>query len=190
VPAELDHHRLVEQLSYSGVLEVIRVTRAGYATRFLLGDFADRFFVLMFRESQRNSSKRNSSKRNSKRTSSRKSRSRNASKKNKVPSSLRDKCQLILTSCDLEFGQDYQIGHTKVFMRPHAFTRLEVLKAERLKRYVLRLQAFARGVVLRQRFKDMRWAARQIQPVSIFWLGHHPSIHLIHPVPDRTLWFW
>ena len=45
-PDEMNQMRLVQQLRYSGVLEVVKVARAGYPTRFKLKDFLRRFWVL------------------------------------------------------------------------------------------------------------------------------------------------
>ena len=45
-PDCFDRHRVVEQLSCGGVLEAVRVARAGYPTRLLLGQFLSRYFLL------------------------------------------------------------------------------------------------------------------------------------------------
>ena len=38
--------RMVDQLRYGGVLEAVKVARAGYPTRFALKDFVRRYFML------------------------------------------------------------------------------------------------------------------------------------------------
>jgi len=121
-----DRNRILEQLCYSGVLEVVRVARAGYPTRFRLNEFAQRFAVL-------GSSNAKGA----------------VSKIHKLVQkgdngSLLKACEKIVAAGKLKRIEDYQIGHTKVFLRPSAFTRLEVEKAERLRYYVVLIQNVVR----------------------------------------------
>jgi hypothetical protein len=46
LPDEFDPKQIVEQLRYSGVLEAVRVSRAGYPTRYLHGQFMSRYYML------------------------------------------------------------------------------------------------------------------------------------------------
>ena len=43
VPLEFDDHMVMEQLRYSGMLETIRIRRAGYPVRLTFADFIDRY---------------------------------------------------------------------------------------------------------------------------------------------------
>ena len=46
LPDEFDPKQIVEQLRYSGVLEAVRVSRAGYPTRYPHGVFMSRYYML------------------------------------------------------------------------------------------------------------------------------------------------
>ena len=46
LPDEFDPKQVVEQLRYSGVLEAVRVSRAGYPTRYPHGQFMARYYML------------------------------------------------------------------------------------------------------------------------------------------------
>jgi len=46
LPDEFDPKQIVEQLRYSGVLEAVRVSRAGYPTRYPHGQFMNRYYML------------------------------------------------------------------------------------------------------------------------------------------------
>ena len=46
LPDEFDPKQIVEQLRYSGVLEAVRVSRAGYPTRYPHGQFMSRYYML------------------------------------------------------------------------------------------------------------------------------------------------
>jgi len=138
--------RTVEQLRYSGVLEVIKVARAGYPTRFKVAEFVKRYYALL-----------------------------------KAPAAgqvlpppgprvahasqgeLRKMAEEIVSTASLVFGDDYQIGKTKVFLRPASFTRLEITKGERLRHHVVKIQRLARGYLSRKRFRFNRTAVVRIQ---------------------------
>ena len=94
---ELDRPRTIEQLNYSGVLEAVRIARAGYTSRFQLAEFLSRFHCLR----------------------PEKKRGRGKDK---------DACLAILQSAKLTKFDDYQVGHTRVFLRAEAFSKLEALK--------------------------------------------------------------
>jgi len=91
---------MVDQLRYGGVLEAVKVARAGYPTRFALRDFVRRYFMLANMSS--------------------------------LPSGLSAEderwtgvCKAVVTTLGLEQGTAYQIGKTKMFLRKHAYERLE-----------------------------------------------------------------
>jgi len=138
-----DRNRILEQLCYSGVLEVVRVARAGYPTRFKLNEFAERFAVL-----------------GSSNTKGAVSAIHKLVRKGDS-SSLRKACEKIASTGKLTMIEDYQIGHTKVFLRPSAFTRLEVQKEEKLRKYVVVIQrAFRSFLVTYKATRKLREAKR------------------------------
>jgi len=103
VAAEMDRNRTVEQLNYSGVLEAVRIARAGYSSRFILSEFAVRFRCLY--------------------------EGRITAKKQ---SDYKKICVDILRNTGLVEMDDWQVGHTKVFLRTEAYSTLESKKRERL----------------------------------------------------------
>ena len=54
LPDEFDPKQIVEQLRYSGVLEAVRVSRAGYPTRYPHDVFVSRYYILGGRKSGEN----------------------------------------------------------------------------------------------------------------------------------------
>ncbi|GBG30838.1 Myosin-6 [Hondaea fermentalgiana] len=132
---------MVNQLRYSGVIELVRVTKAGYPSRFTLGDFVERFAVLGF-------GLRKAAKEGMKLA---KSGDRKAQ---------RAVCEKICKNIKLKHGVDYQIGQTKMFLRQATLSYIEMKKAERTYDSIVRIQrAFRRH---RAEFRE-RYAALVIQ---------------------------
>lgn len=144
-PDILMRNRTVEQLRYSGVLEVVKVARAGYPTRFRILEFVKRYYPLL------------------------------SSIEGKPlpppgpalaaasPADHKKMAEKIVNTAQLVFGEDYQIGKTKVFLRPATFTRLEIIKADRLRMHVVRIQKIARGYIVRRKYRSRQKSATTIQ---------------------------
>jgi myosin heavy subunit len=73
----------------------------------------------------------------------------------------------------LVFGDDYQIGKSKVFLRPATYTRLEICKGERLRVHVVRMQRLARGFLARKKYVFNRRAAVKLQA---FYRGYRARL--------------
>ncbi|CAK8985894.1 Unconventional myosin-Ic (Myosin I beta) (MMI-beta) (MMIb) (Myosin heavy chain myr 2) [Durusdinium trenchii] len=141
VPDVFDRNRMVNQLRYSGVLELVRVTRAGYPSRFPIAQFVERFAVLSYGLSS------------AAKKASDLVRSGNVKAQVKV-------CQKICDNAKLTYGQDYQIGRTKVFLRQATLAFLEMKKAERTYDAVVKIQRTFRK--FRAEFRQ-RYYAQVIQ---------------------------
>ena len=63
----------------------------------------------------------------------------------------------------LTFGDDYQIGKTKMFLRPATFTRLEVIKGEMVKGSVVKIQRFILRALHYRRVVRKRKAVLRLQ---------------------------
>ena len=116
VKEEFDRPRVLEQLNYSGVLEVVRVARAGYFSRFTIKEFNERFFCLAS------------------------GRPKSRSKSDQLAA-----VNGILEGTALKKIDDYQIGHTIVFLRTDAYTRLERMKSLVVLNSTVKIQKFVRA---------------------------------------------
>ncbi|KAL3281555.1 hypothetical protein HHI36_004763 [Cryptolaemus montrouzieri] len=79
-----------------------------------------------------------------------------------IPPSSKGNCrENTLKICQTVFlkGEDFQMGHTKLFLRHQDNEFLEKVRAEILAKYILVLQKSIRGWILRRRFLKLREAA-------------------------------
>lgn len=140
-PGRFERLSMMSQLRYSGVIELVRVTKAGYPTRFSLGDFIERFAVLSY--GLQKAAKKGSQLAQSGNLSAQ-----------------RAMCKKICDNVKIKHGADYQIGHTKMFLRQATLSYLEMKKAERTYDSIVRIQRAFRQY--RAEFKK-RYAAIVIQ---------------------------
>ncbi|KAG8233488.1 hypothetical protein J437_LFUL013737, partial [Ladona fulva] len=135
-----DRSLCCRQLRYSGMMETIRIRRAGYPIRHTFVDFVDRYRVLV----------------------------------KPAPSSSKGDnhaaSQRILSTV-LPKGSDYQLGHTKVFLKDAHDLYLEQLRDQSLSKKVLIIQRCVRGWLCRRRFLMLRAAALVLQK---YWRGRKP----------------
>lgn len=120
----LDRARTMEQLNYSGVLEVVRVARAGYSTRFFHQEFLHRYRGLH--------------------TVSPKELRRSESKV--IPT-----CKSVMEVANVTEGTDYAVGLTMMFLRPDAYLRLERVKNRIQARSARKIQRVYRAFDVRTR---------------------------------------
>ncbi len=167
VCAKLTRVRLMEQLRYSGVLEVVKVARAGYPTRFALADFALRFAVLAIGHGHHSGRLSTTSRKSAASIGMHQAHGATSNVKtmleNNDVAGLKDICEEIMIGADLTFGDDYQIGLTRVFLRPEAYTRIEILKGERVRKYVIMIQKTYRGYGARRKYRVKLNAHSKIQ---------------------------
>lgn len=136
-PMMFDRTLSCRQLRYSGMMETIRIRRAGYPIRHGFREFVERYRFLI----------------------------------NGVPPAHRTDCRLATARiCAAVLGKsDYQLGHTKVFLKDAHDLFLEQERDRVLTRKILILQRSIRGWVYRRRFLRMKAAAITVQK---HWKGY------------------
>lgn len=136
-PMMFDRGLCCRQLRYSGMMETIRIRRAGYPIRYCFREFVERYRFLI----------------------------------SGLPPAHRTDCRLATSRiCAAILGKtDYQLGHTKVFLKDAHDLFLEQERDRVLTRKIMILQRSIRGWVYRRRFLRMRIAAIIIQR---FWKGY------------------
>ncbi|XP_029141149.1 myosin-7 [Protobothrops mucrosquamatus] len=124
-PGIMDNPLVMHQLRCNGVLEGIRICRKGFPNRILYGDFRQRYRIL---------------------------------NPAAIPEGQfidsRKGAEKLLSSLDIDHNQ-YKFGHTKVFFKAGLLGQLEELRDERLSRIITRIQARARGQLMRIEFKKI-----------------------------------
>uniref|UniRef100_A0A3Q4HKD0 Unconventional myosin-VIIa-like n=1 Tax=Neolamprologus brichardi TaxID=32507 RepID=A0A3Q4HKD0_NEOBR len=122
-PMLFDRELCMRQLRYSGMMETIRIRKAGYPVRYTFDEFLTRYRVLL-------------------RTS----------------------------ICDPKTVKgDWKTGKTKIFLKDHHDTMLEVERIKQLNVKALLIQKVLRGYKYRKEFLRKRSAAIVIQK---YWRGH------------------
>uniref|UniRef100_A0A2K5X7S2 Myosin-6 n=1 Tax=Macaca fascicularis TaxID=9541 RepID=A0A2K5X7S2_MACFA len=121
----MDNPLVMHQLRCNGVLEGIRICRKGFPNRILYGDFRQRYRIL---------------------------------NPAAIPEGQfidsRKGSEKLLSSLDIDHNQ-YKFGHTKVFFKAGLLGLLEEMRDERLSRIITRMQAQARGQLMRIEFKKI-----------------------------------
>ncbi|NWT48770.1 MYH6 protein, partial [Chroicocephalus maculipennis] len=124
-PGVMDNPLVMHQLRCNGVLEGIRICRKGFPNRILYGDFRQRYRIL---------------------------------NPAAIPEGQfidsRKGAEKLLGSIDVDHNQ-YKFGHTKVFFKAGLLGLLEEMRDERLSRIITRIQAQARGQLMRIEFKKI-----------------------------------
>ncbi|XP_029808058.1 myosin-6 [Suricata suricatta] len=124
-PGVMDNPLVMHQLRCNGVLEGIRICRKGFPNRILYGDFRQRYRIL---------------------------------NPTAIPEGQfidsRKGAEKLLGSLDIDHNQ-YKFGHTKVFFKAGLLGLLEEMRDERLSRIITRIQAQARGQLMRIEFKKI-----------------------------------
>ncbi|KAH9245911.1 hypothetical protein BASA81_016551, partial [Batrachochytrium salamandrivorans] len=139
--------RLVDQLRYGGVLEAVKVARAGYPTRYSLRDFVRRYFMLSQNLQQ--------------------ALSRRAQSFPEDDPRWVEACEAIVNGPQhLEKKAQYQIGKTKVFLRKSAFEKLESGRSQVLRENAIQIQKIGRGMVHFKRFNLYMRSLQLIQRVA------------------------
>uniref|UniRef100_A0A8D0BRY8 Myosin VIIA n=1 Tax=Salvator merianae TaxID=96440 RepID=A0A8D0BRY8_SALMN len=132
-PMLFDRELCVRQLRYSGMMETIRIRRAGYPIRYTFVEFVDRYRVLM-----------------------------PGVKPAYKQGDLRGTCQRIAEAV-LGKDDDWQIGKTKIFLKDHHDMLLEIERDKAITDKVILIQKVVRGFKDRSNFLKVRNAALIIQ---------------------------
>ncbi|XP_043764138.1 unconventional myosin-VIIa isoform X8 [Cervus elaphus] len=128
-----DRHLCVRQLRYSGMMETIRIRRAGYPIRYSFVEFVERYRVLL-----------------------------PGVKPAYKQDDLRGTCQRMAEAV-LGTHDDWQIGKTKIFLKDHHDMLLEVERDKAITDRVILLQKVIRGFKDRSNFLKLKNAATLIQ---------------------------
>ncbi|MEQ2185379.1 Unconventional myosin-VIIa, partial [Goodea atripinnis] len=134
-PMLFDRELCIRQLRYSGMMETIRIRRAGYPIRYTFGEFVDRYRVLM-----------------------------PGIKPAHLQEDLKGTCQQIV-SVRLGKQEDWQIGKTKIFLKDHHDMQLEIDRDKAITDKVILIQKSVRGLKARTNFIRLRSAVVFIQKV-------------------------
>ncbi|MGH0180352.1 UNVERIFIED_CONTAM: hypothetical protein FKN15_003741 [Acipenser sinensis] len=132
-PMLFDRELCVRQLRYSGMMETIRIRRAGYPIRYTFVEFVDRYRVLM-----------------------------PGVKPAYKQEDLRGTCQRIAEAV-LGRDDDWQIGKTKIFLKDHHDMLLEIERDKAITDRVILIQKVVRGFKDRSNFLKIRKSAMLIQ---------------------------
>ncbi|XP_073938581.1 unconventional myosin-VIIa isoform X2 [Castor canadensis] len=132
-PMLFDRHLCVRQLRYSGMMETIRIRRAGYPIRYSFVEFVERYRVLL-----------------------------PGVKPAYKQDDLRGTCQRMAEAV-LGTHDDWQIGKTKIFLKDHHDMLLEVERDKAITERVILLQKVIRGFKDRSNFLKLKSAATLIQ---------------------------
>ncbi|XP_063807345.1 unconventional myosin-VIIa isoform X4 [Pseudophryne corroboree] len=132
-PLLFDRELCIRQLRYSGMMETIRIRRAGYPIRYTFVEFVDRYRVLM-----------------------------PGVKPAYKQGDLRGTCQRI-AECVLGKDDDWQIGKTKIFLKDHHDMLLEIERDKAITDKVILIQKVVRGFKDRSNFLKVRKSALLIQ---------------------------
>ncbi|KAM7397577.1 hypothetical protein PAMA_005743 [Pampus argenteus] len=134
-PMLFDRELCIRQLRYSGMMETIRIRRAGYPIRYTFAEFVDRYRVLM-----------------------------PGIKPAHIQEDLRGTCRQIVLA-RLGKHDDWQIGKTKIFLKDHHDMQLEIERDTAITDKVILIQKAVRGLKERTNFLRLRSAVIFIQKV-------------------------
>ncbi|XP_054902492.1 unconventional myosin-VIIa-like isoform X4 [Poeciliopsis prolifica] len=134
-PMLFDRELCIRQLRYSGMMETIRIRRAGYPIRYSFAEFVDRYRVLM-----------------------------PGIKPSHIQDDLKGTCQQIV-SARLGKQEDWQIGKTKIFLKDQHDMQLEIERDKAITDKVILIQKSVRGLKARSNFRRLRSAVVFIQKV-------------------------
>uniref|UniRef100_A0A4W4E2S9 Myosin VIIAb n=1 Tax=Electrophorus electricus TaxID=8005 RepID=A0A4W4E2S9_ELEEL len=132
-PMLFDRGLCLRQLQYSGMMETIRIRRAGYPIRYTFAEFVDRYRVLM-----------------------------PGVKPASLQKNLRGACQSIAMSV-LGQNNDWQMGKTKIFLKDYHDMQLEIERDKTITNKVILIQKTVRGKKIRANFLKVRRSAILIQ---------------------------
>jgi len=142
-PQELDSIDVQRQLRCAGMLESIRIRRAGYPVRRTFKEFFNRFRVLCPQ----------------------------LTVSGKVDPDYKELCRKVLNEMESRLEKEkmplqpksWQIGRSKVFLKEETQTALEKRIADAVKSHVLKIQKVVRGYKQKQRYRKMKVAAIKVQ---------------------------
>lgn len=137
IPGQFDPFMVLEQLRYSGALEVVRIRQEGFPICLSFINFYETFDILAFK--------------------------RGWIKSSDCTSEQAKEYTTTLCSESLIFKQDYQIGNTKVFMRTESYERMYQAMMRFVSKKITKFQTFFRCKSARHQYKAKRHATLLLQ---------------------------
>lgn len=134
---EFDNHRCVEQLRACGVLETVRISAAGYPSRWKFDDFFARYELLAADRAKLAASS----------------------------PTTRAKCEGILRPLIADEDK-FQFGKTKLFFRAGQVAYLEKLRSDKRRAAAIMIQKIARGLSARRQYLSIRRATLVLQTLA------------------------
>ncbi|KAM9614023.1 unconventional myosin-VIIb [Morphnus guianensis] len=138
-PLLFDRDLCIKQLRYSGMMETIQIRKAGYPIRYSFEEFFERYRVLLPWSLQE-----------------------------QLKNDARQSC-ICISEEVLGKDESWQAGKTKIFLKDHHDTLLELQRQNTLTDKVLLIQKVMRGLRDRKRFLKQRKSAVAIQSA---WRGY------------------
>nr|XP_021400072.1 unconventional myosin-VIIb [Lonchura striata domestica] len=138
-PLLFDRELCIKQLRYSGMMETIQIRKAGYPVRYSFEEFFERYRVLL-----------------------------PWSLRQKLKNDTRQSC-ISISEAVLGKDESWQVGRTKIFLKDHHDTVLELQRQNILTDKVLLIQKVMRGLKDRKQFLKQRRSAIAIQSA---WRGY------------------
>ncbi|XP_074888136.1 unconventional myosin-VIIb isoform X2 [Buteo buteo] len=138
-PLLFDRDLCIKQLRYSGMMETIQIRKAGYPIRYSFEEFFERYRVLLPWSLQE-----------------------------QLKNDARQSC-ICISEAVLGKDESWQAGKTKIFLKDHHDTVLELQRQNILTDKVLLIQKVMRGLKDRKRFLKQRKSAVAIQSA---WRGY------------------
>ncbi|XP_013043479.3 unconventional myosin-VIIb isoform X1 [Anser cygnoides] len=138
-PLLFDRELCIKQLRYSGMMETIQIRKAGYPIRYTFEEFFDRYRVLLPWSVQK-----------------------------LLKNDARQSC-ISISEAVLGKDDSWQAGETKIFLKDHHDTVLELQRQKILTDKVLLIQKVMRGFKDRKQFLKQRKSAVAIQAA---WRGY------------------
>ncbi|XP_049743897.1 unconventional myosin-VIIb [Elephas maximus indicus] len=132
-PLLFDRELCLQQLRYSGMMETVQIRKSGFPIRYTFEEFSQRFQVLL---------------------------------PSAMRMQLRDKFQqmtLCIADMWLKTDKDWKMGKTKIFLKDHQDTLLEIQRSQALDAAALSIQRVLRGYKHRKEFLRQKWAAVTLQ---------------------------
>ncbi|CAM4610476.1 unnamed protein product [Lepidochelys olivacea] len=132
-PLLFDRELCIRQLRYSGMMETIRIRKAGYPIRYSFAEFFERYRVLLpvsTREQLQDDARR---------------------------------CCIYISEMVLGKDEDWKIGRTKIFLKDYHDMVLEVQRDKALTEKAILIQKVLRGFKDRKQFLKQRQAAVKLQ---------------------------